>query len=274
MPSAAILEQPYERLMQIAEQIEAREGPWRLAWNALLGSNGNARVERVKVATGILNAAIESVVDEIARCTNNSATTVRSVFRPRSDLEVWFGSGPAMSPSSFLRQVAVHRSFNVQYWWDRERAEEVRACEARATTGEALPADLAADAIAAGGVPIVAHGACVRRHRGSATVLEQALFLRRVLVPYLLPDMERWDRLMAIGAPMGQHIESLSADLSASRSFAFQQASDAGGLELVFWPIHRTARHQVRRPRPPLEAASDLEVADKDEISYSERQRA
>lgn len=245
-------EPTFEALYAIAALIEVHERDWKAAWSELLDTSCGPAAgweARLRRSCAALNAVIEPHVAEIARATGNSLSTVRSVFEPTSQLDVWFGSNPKLAPAEFLRKVARHRSFNLHAWRQKERHEELQLLAAKAAAGGPLmEAFEAAHLIAAGGVPIVPSRGLERSSSGVASPLEQALFRLGVLRLYRPEDLQRWERLAAQGSRLRLDLVGLPAALYPERSIAF--VAHAPGpredLQLVFWPAGYAANHQRR----------------------------
>ena len=251
--SPAEVQATFEALNFIAGLVEPHEAAWKAVWMEVLdsgqppGANWPARLAK---ACADLNAAIAPHVADIARITGNAETTLRSVYRPTSPICVWFVTGPSLLPSVFLRKVARHRSFNMQCWAQKEREEDLQLLMASAGAGAGGPAlgeVAAAQAIVAGGVPTVLASALRRASPAVASPLEQQLFVRGVLEVYLPHHVELWQRLRAANA-IERNLAALPSDLSATRSLAFIAPSHDPGTQaqIVYWPQHRTARHQQR----------------------------
>lgn len=114
----------FDGLNAIADEIEPLEPDWKACFEAVGDMDA---YDALVAATRALNAVIEPHVDEIARITGNSASTLRQVYNPRDEIESWFGTGPgpgSLSPSQFLRNVAKFKSFNIEYWKSKGWSEK------------------------------------------------------------------------------------------------------------------------------------------------------
>lgn len=114
----------FDRLNEIADALEPFVGSWQAAWrNVGRGADTATEMKELDRTTDALNAAIEPYVEEVARVTNNSVSTLRQVYAPRSAEDrrwhAWFSG--SSSPAQFLRNVAKHRSFNETHWAAQER---------------------------------------------------------------------------------------------------------------------------------------------------------
>lgn len=159
--------QIFDELNTIAAEIEPMEAPWRDAWSRLdrltqqsPAKSSSDAVKEIERTTKELNDFIATKVEQIARITNNSVSSIRMGFAPREGLDVWFygrpgvAGGTEMSASWFLRKVAEHKSFNTNYWASREREIEREAFLAKVDPSAPVVGPVqAAEAMKAGLVP-------------------------------------------------------------------------------------------------------------------------
>lgn len=235
-PAAAVTkERTFEGLNAIAAAIEPAEADWTAAWLEIDNKAGVAFETLMVEVTAKLNAAIETHVDEIARITGNSSSTIRQSYAPKEKLDVWFTAPSLQSPSAYLRNVAKYQSFNAQFWQDSERKsarEELfardAACNQVSQTGAQTP-KAAAVSIANDNVPHIYESDGVRSNAGefgALSPLEVALLANRVL--------ENYDA----------HFKNRVA---STKHFAFVTIStnDSGARveTFNFWPKNRSVHH-------------------------------
>lgn len=226
-------------LNTIADSIEKLEGQWLQAWKLLDDKTtpGEDAVKNIQEATATLNSEIDRHVDEVAKITNNSVQAIRQSYHPKDWSDVWFGRANWISPSNFLRKVAQHRSFNVNYWAESERKQACESLRAQALSDDDIKTpDQAAQEISVGGIPHVAQADALRNHN-SLSKLEEALLASGILEPY---DKAHKDRI------------------SATKNFAFITRDADGNREFCFWPSGLAANHidrqDMNEPQAPTDA--------------------
>ncbi len=231
----------FERLTPLADAIESLEAPWVSAWQAA-GEEAEG-FQPLLDATAKFNGEIEKHIGAIAEITGNSADTLRSVFKPVNAGSVWFSG--IESPSTFLRKVAEHGSFSLEYIVEKEMAQTLAKWVARAREEDAKRASSgenvlshpmeAMEAIFMGSaIPRLKAEHAVRTYSSSLTPLEEKLKREGVLQEYSgkgYPDR-----------------------VSARRDFAFFVADKDGGPDVLhFWPKGRAANHIVKVPMVSVE---------------------
>lgn len=115
-------EEVAEGLNEIADAIQSQEDALLRAWIALRSLSGLDGWNGLVKACAAANAAIEPHIERVARLTENSTSNLRS-FSPEMRGVSLGGSGREVSvwfddrfPASFMRNVALYRSFDEGYW--------------------------------------------------------------------------------------------------------------------------------------------------------------
>lgn len=231
-----------EALVPIIDAIQPFERPWLDAWARFGNGEAEADVNRLKAATAALNAEIEKHIESIANLTNNSTTTLQSVFAPRTMGSAWF-SGVG-SPVEFLRQVAKHGSFNPEFWTSQERKADreqwlERACSASPELRS--PQDAAAD-LARGVVPRLKAADAGHGHWLSA--FDQALLDVGLIRQY--DDPRREPGRVSANNGFAYITEGAIGGHNARTTSVKDVPEDTPILTLHYWPGGRSVHHIER----------------------------
>lgn len=206
---------PIDRIHVIASELEPLNARWS---NAMSAPDPG---ETLQAAVDAFNAAMERHVQEISRITPNSESTLRMAFGPQKRFDVWFQN--ANSPYQFLRDLALHKSFNQEYASNQTRNMAQELLRARVPAGaECMSLKDAVQAIAAGKVPVISAKDLPPRSMD----LERQLFKAGLLESYSGFFVEAYSPVGHIAYVLRHAPESAIPD------------------DFVFWPKNR-ARNQI-----------------------------
>ncbi len=113
-----------QKIIEIADKAKVLEQAYMAAWSTFGLALNREYQDKFQQEVASFNDAFAPLIAELAAATNNSADTLRMVYRPQDEFQVWFNPGVGDSVSKWLRQVAKHGSFNENYWAQQERAEK------------------------------------------------------------------------------------------------------------------------------------------------------
>ncbi|WP_371438308.1 hypothetical protein [Polaromonas sp.] len=226
----------FEGLYSIANSLRAAERPWLAAH---VSDNLEAMIETAKT----LNDLVRTRVEDIARITSNSVSSINS-FSPKTEWEVWFGKSQLL-PSKTIRNVALYGTFNSTRCAEKDKAIAHEALLSRATAG-ATPMAIpdAVSAIKRGQVPTILSSDSTISSSGFLGALEREMLRQKVVKTY-----------------SEHHIGAIST--TAHIAFVQQQPGKSPGEyseQFVFWPANWARNHIEYLPMPAPEDDCDQQV--------------
>lgn len=237
---------PLDFLPDAIQQLRPLSDTYILAWHRA-GKDGysQSRLNEIALAARHLNAAIEPLIEPIARATNNSIHTLRQTFAPKDKggIEIWFSR--TRDVCDYLSRLHEHRSFNQNYWVEAERNDArlkllAFADERDMTQQPTLSLQEASNSLVQGNHPVISAGDLL--WKGDAWHWSGG----------------EWERRLAHKGLLENYDKTRRDALSATRHLGFFVRNETdehgnegdGRLQAVFWPAKRSREHMIFAPVP------------------------